>query len=71
MLLILIFFSALCLIFTLNAGLASAYVGPGLGLGTIGTVLGVLISIVLAIIALVWYPIKKLFKKRKVNQEKD
>ncbi len=37
-----------------------AYVGPGLGLGAIGAILGVGLSILLAIFAVVWYPIKRL-----------
>lgn len=37
-----------------------AYVGPGLGFGTIAAILGVIFSILLAIFAVVWYPIKRL-----------
>ena len=44
---------------------AEAYIGPGLGLGTIGVVLGVLVSIFLALFAILWYPFKRLFKKMK------
>ena len=39
---------------------ALAYVGPGLGLGAIGAVLGVIFSVFLAIFAIFWYPIKRL-----------
>jgi hypothetical protein len=39
-----------------------AYIGPGLGMGTIGVVLGILASIVLTLIAIVWYPLKRLLK---------
>jgi hypothetical protein len=38
----------------LVAGAANAYVGPGLGMGVIGAILGVV----------VWYPLKRLVKKR-------
>ena len=41
---------------------AEAYIGPGLGTGVIGVVLGILASIVLMLIAIVWYPLKRLFK---------
>jgi hypothetical protein len=44
---------------------ALAYVGPGLGAGTLAVVLGVIASILLALIALVWYPIKRLINKLK------
>lgn len=51
-----------------------AYVGPGLGLGAIGAILGVFFSILLAILAFFWYPIKRLFgigKKKQENPEDD
>ena len=41
---------------------AEAYIGPGLGTGVIGVVLGILASIALALMAIVWYPLKRLFK---------
>jgi hypothetical protein len=41
---------------------AEAYIGPGLGMGTIGVVLGILASILLMLIAIIWYPLKRLFK---------
>lgn len=51
---------------------AYAYVGPGLGLGAIGAILGVCFSILLAIVGVFWYPLKRLFgigKKKKNNDE--
>lgn len=39
---------------------AMAYVGPGLGLGAIGAILGVFLSVLLAAFAVVWYPVKRL-----------
>jgi O-antigen/teichoic acid export membrane protein len=42
---------------------AYAYIGPGMGVGTIGVVLGVLVSIFLALLSILWYPFKRLFKK--------
>jgi len=45
---------------------AHAYIGPGAGAGTIAVVLGILSSIFLAFVGIVWYPIKRLFRKRKV-----
>lgn len=41
-----------------------AYIGPGLGLGVLGAVLGVITSIFLAIFALFWYPIKRWRRRR-------
>ena len=40
-----------------------AYVGPGLGLGALGVMLGILTSIFLAIIGVFWYPIKRFIRK--------
>ena len=45
---------------------AHAYIGPGAGVGTIAVVLGVIASMFLAIIATVWYPLKRLIKGKKV-----
>ena len=44
-----------------------AYIGPGLGAGTIGVILGVIGSVFLAIFAIFWYPIKRLFKRVKTK----
>lgn len=44
---------------------ASAYIGPGLGAGAIGAVLGVLGSIFLGLFAIIYYPFKRMMKKRK------
>jgi len=39
------------------------YIGPGLDGGVIAVVLGILTSIFLALVAIIWYPIKRLIKK--------
>ncbi|MEO1018986.1 MAG: hypothetical protein AAFY56_15025 [Pseudomonadota bacterium] len=44
---------------------AEAYIGPGAGLGTIAVVLGVIASVFMALIAILWYPVKRLVRKRK------
>ena len=51
------------------SGPASAYIGPGLGAGTVGVILGVLGSILLALFAIFWYPLKRLFKKDKNSEQ--
>lgn len=38
---------------------ACAYLGPGLGAGTLGVIVGLLGSILLALFAIFWYPIKR------------
>jgi len=49
---------------------AYAYIGPGAGAGTIAIVLGVIASIFLALIAIVWYPLKRLINSRKKQGKK-
>jgi len=48
-----------------------AYVGPGAGLGMIGSLLAVLAAVVIGVIGLVLYPItliRKMLRKQKVTQ---
>jgi len=45
--------------------IATAYVGPGAGLGAIGTVLALIGAVLLAILGFLWYPIKRLLAKRR------
>ena len=45
--------------------IAHAYLGPGLGVGAIAAALGVIGSIVLALLAVLYYPIKRLIKKKR------
>lgn len=50
---------------------AHAYIGPGMGVGAIGVVFGVALSIVLALFAILWYPFKRLLKKMKRQAKED
>ena len=42
-----------------------AYVGPGLGLGAIGAFVGIIVAIFLAIVGIIWYPLKRMVRKLK------
>ena len=42
---------------------AFAYVGPGLGVGVVASVLGIFVALVMLLIAVIWYPIKKIIRK--------
>lgn len=44
---------------------AQAYIGPGVGAGAIAAVLGVIGSVLLAVFAVVYYPIKRMLKKKR------
>jgi len=46
-------------------GQALAYIGPGLGLGAIGAVLGVVGGLFLALFAVLYYPFKRMISNRK------
>lgn len=56
---------SLALLALLPITAAHAYIGPGAGAGTIAVVFGILSSIFLAFVGIVWYPIKRLVKKLK------
>lgn len=47
---------------------AYAYIGPGMGLGMIGVILGAVLSLFLAILAILWYPFKRLLKRFKLRK---
>jgi hypothetical protein len=44
---------------------AAAYVGPGLGLGAIAVVLGIVGSVLLALFAIIFYPIKRALRRKR------
>ncbi len=47
---------------------ASAYIGPGLGVGAVATVLGILAGLLMLMVGIIYYPIKRLiryFKSKK------
>jgi hypothetical protein len=52
-------------------GIADAYVGPGLGVGAIAAFFGAVLAVLLAIVGVVWYPLKRLLKRRKAPAESD
>ena len=60
--------SAFCVAALLSPSPAYAYIGPGLSVGAAIVVLIVLFSIILAIYALVWFPLKR---RLKAKREKD
>jgi hypothetical protein len=44
---------------------AAAYIGPGVGVGVIGSVLGVFFGFFMMLFALIWYPIKRTYVRLK------
>jgi O-antigen/teichoic acid export membrane protein len=57
------------IVFFLCSGEAFAYVGPGLGLGAIGAILGTIFALLLGLIGILWYPIKRMINKFKAGKE--
>ena len=57
------------LVFFLITTSSFAYLGPGVGGGVIAATIGVIVAIFAALFGLIWFPIKRLLKKRK--QKKD
>ena len=49
---------------------AEAYLGPGVGGGVIAATIGIIVAIFAALIGLIWFPLKKLFKIFKSNKKK-
>lgn len=52
----------------LGAAPAMAYVGPGVGLTAIGTMVAVIAVVVFAVIGFLWYPLKRVLRRH--NQHK-
>ena len=46
-------------------GTALAYVGPGVGLGAIAAFFGAVLAVLLAVVGVIWYPIKRLLGRNK------
>ena len=53
------------LLFSLAAGPLHAYIGPGAGISVLGSLLGILATILVAIGAILFWPVRKLLKRRK------
>jgi hypothetical protein len=58
--------AAFCLLTVATS--AEAYVGPGMGLGVIGAVVGFLTALFLAFAGMVWYPVKRLLRARRATR---
>ncbi len=44
---------------------AFAYIGPGAGISAIGTFFAVIGAVVLLIVGFLWYPVKRMLRKKK------
>ena len=62
------FFPLLLIIFLVFPDISYAYIGPGLALGGLSIVIVVILLV--AILALIYYPIKKMIKNIKIKKKK-
>ena len=46
-----------------------AYLGPGIGGGVLAATVGIIVAIFAALFGLIWFPVKRLLKKRKKRKE--
>ena len=44
---------------------SSAYIGPGMGAGLIASILGIIVAIIAALFGIIYFPLKRFFKKKK------
>jgi len=61
--------------FLVFAAPAHAYVGPGAGIGILGTLAALAGAVILLLAGFIWYPVKRMMKKKRghagaVNDEK-
>ena len=58
------------IIFCLISTSSFAYLGPGVGGGLIAATIGVIVAIFAALFGLIWFPVKRLLKKKKREKRK-
>ncbi|TFU06328.1 hypothetical protein EUV02_04870 [Polymorphobacter arshaanensis] len=58
----------LVLVIAVAAVPAQAYAGPGAGLSMIGSLVALIGAVFAGIFGFIWFPIKRLLKKRKAGQ---
>ena len=56
---------ALLLVGITISGPAQAYIGPGAGLGAIAVAIALALGVLLLVVGLFWYPLKRVLKARK------
>ena len=57
------------IIFCLIITPSFAYLGPGVGGGVIAATIGIIVAIFAALFGLIWFPVKRLLKKRKERKD--
>ena len=57
-------------IFALVPAMAQAYIGPGMGLGAVASLLGLVAVFFMVMVAFIWFPIKRRIAKRRAAADK-
>ena len=57
------------IIFCLISTYSFAYLGPGIGGGVIAATIGIIVAVFAGLFGLIWFPIKRLLKKRKDKKD--
>tara|TARA_B100001059_G_C17693431_1_gene506197 strand:- start:461 stop:679 length:219 start_codon:yes stop_codon:yes gene_type:complete len=57
------------IIFCLVTTSSFAYLGPGVAGGVIAATIGIIVAIFAALFGLIWFPVKRILKKRKEKKE--
>ena len=60
---------ALLALLLVTSGQALAYIGPGAGISVVGSLLSILATFFVAIGAILFWPVRKLLKRRKARRE--
>ena len=63
------FITIVIFLFFFKLSSAYAYLGPGIGGGVIAATLGIIVAIFAALFGLIWFPLKRFFKKRKEKKK--
>ena len=63
--------TATILVTFLTVAAAEAYVGPGAGLSAIGSALALIGAVLLMIAGFIWYPVKRLLRRKKTPETSD
>ena len=53
------------------SNMAQAYMGPGAGLSAIGSVVALIGGLALMLVGFLWYPFKRILKRRKSDSTTD
>ncbi len=55
--------TAVTAVIALMPAMANAYIGPGMGLGVIASLLGLVAAFFMVMIALLWFPLKRMIQR--------